>query len=399
MKRITWLLSLLVLAAAVSAAPAEDVIELGASIPLTGKYQASGKSTLEGYSLVVDRINEKGGLQVGAKKYMLKLVHVDDQSDPKKVAAETESLISEKGIKFMLGSYSTPMIEPQIPIIEKHKVPFVQGGGAAKTLFSTDHRYSFGVLNFAEQYFSPIVELLADKAKSTGQDLSAMTVAVAVEPEPFSRAVGAGLIDDATKAGMRVVVKEELPKGLDDMMPILEKVKAAKPTLLIVSGHAKGAKLLATQLPKIGVKIPMIGVTQCDDARLAETFGQVVEGFLCPSQWDSSIPFRDRWFGTAGGFEEAYKGQYSRAPSYQAAQAGAVVETFASAFEKAGSLDPEKVRDAIADSNLKTFYGAIRFDQTGANTGKTMVLYQIQHGAYKIVAPVQWKQADLVYPL
>lgn len=381
------------------AAGAEDVIQLGASVPLTGKYSADGKSTLEGYTLAVDRINEKGGVKVGAKTYKLELVQVDDESKPEKAAAETEAMITTKGVKFMLGSYATPMIKTQIPVVEKHKIPFVEGEGGAKSLFSPDHKYVFGVLNLAEQYFEPVIDMLLEQAKRTGQNPASMTVAVVVEPEPFSRAVGAGVMDDAGKYGMKTVVNAEFPKELDDMAPILEKIKAAKPTLLIVSGHAKGAKLLASQLPKTGVKIPMIGVTHCDDARLTETFGQAVEGYLCPSQWDASIPFRDRWFGTAKGFDEAYKARFARSPSYQAAQAGAVVEVFASAFEKAGSLDTRKVRDAIAEGNLKTFYGAIRFDESGINTGKTMVMYQIQHGQYKIIAPVQWKQSDLIYPL
>ena len=64
---------------------------------------------------------------------------------------------------------------------------------------------------------------------------------------------------------------------------------------------------------------------------------------------------------------------------------------FADAFERARSLDPEKVRDAIAGTDLMTFFGPIKFDQTGKNVAKPMVLYQVLDGDYKVVAPKPYK--------
>jgi branched-chain amino acid transport system substrate-binding protein len=74
------------------------------------------------------------------------------------------------------------------------------------------------------------------------------------------------------------------------------------------------------------------------------------------------------------------------------------VLVFADAFERAKSFDPGKVRDAIAATDLMTFYGPIKFDPTGKNVAKPMVLYQVQGGDYKVVAPTRWAEVSLIWP-
>ena len=53
------------------------------------------------------------------------------------------------------------------------------------------------------------------------------------------------------------------------------------------------------------------------------------------------------------------------------------------------------MRDALAATDMQTFYGPVKFDETGKNTAKPMVLYQIQDGQYKVVAPAEWAAAEL----
>ena len=57
------------------------------------------------------------------------------------------------------------------------------------------------------------------------------------------------------------------------------------------------------------------------------------------------------------------------------------------------------MRDALAATEMQTFYGNIDFDDTGKNTAKPMVLYQVQDGEYKVVAPTKWASAKLRHPI
>jgi branched-chain amino acid transport system substrate-binding protein len=105
-------------------------------------------------------------------------------------------------------------------------------------------------------------------------------------------------------------------------------------------------------------------------------------------------------FGTAAEFDKLFASTYSefRKAPYQAAQAAAAVLVWRDAFERANSFDTELLRTAISETNLKTFYGFIRFSKTGYNIAKPMVLRQIQNGEYNVVAPSNWASHLVQWP-
>ena len=83
---------------------------------------------------------------------------------------------------------------------------------------------------------------------------------------------------------------------------------------------------------------------------------------------------------------------------YQVAQASAAVYVFKDSFERANTLDRYKLRDAIAATDLSTFYGNIKFSENGNNIAKPMVLRQIQNGKYNVVAPSAFASHKLIWP-
>jgi branched-chain amino acid transport system substrate-binding protein len=392
-------LAFLVAAGSPAVAAAEgDTIVLGAAVSLTGKYSTNGKNTQDGYELAVARINEMGGVRVGDRSYKLKVVYYDDESTPARAAQLAERLINQDGVQFMLGPYSSGLTKAIAPVTEKYKIPMVEGNGASLSLFNQGYRYLFATLSSTEFYLKEAVNLAAKTAEAAGRSPADLKVAMAFENDPFSQDIRAGVTEDAERWGMKVVVDDKLPPEINDMAATLTKVKAVKPDLLLVSGHTKGATLVVRQTAEMRVDVPMVATTHCDSAQVAETLGGAAEYFLCASQWDRSLSYRDDWFGTAEEYAQLFEKTYDYAPPYQAAESTAAVLVFVDAFRRAGTLDPEKVRDAIAATDMQTFYGNIKFDETGKNIAKPMVLYQVQDGKYKVVAPAKWASAELVYP-
>ena len=375
-----------------------DTIVLGAAVSLTGKYSVNGKNTKDGYDLAVERINEMGGVKVGPKSYKLKVVYYDDESTPARAAQLTERLISQDGVKFMLGAYGSGLTKAMAPVTEKYKVPHVEGNGAARELFTHGYKYLFAVLSTSDYYLRDAVNLAAEVAKEHGRDPKTLKLAMAFENDPFSLDVRDGVLEDAKKYGMKVLIDDTLPPEINDMAATLTKVRAVKPDLLLVSGHEKGAALVVRQTGEMKIDVPMMAATHCDSARIAETMPKLAEGFLCASQWDRKLAYKDRWFGTADEYATRFEKRFNYPAPYQAAESTASVLVFADAFARAGSLDPEKVRDAIASTDMMTMYGPIKFDSTGKNTAKPMVLYQVQGGDYKVVAPTKWAEAKLIWP-
>jgi len=375
-----------------------DTIFLGAAVSITGKYSTNGKNTKDGYDLAVKRINEMGGVKVGGKSYKLSIVYYDDESTPARGAQLAERLIGQDGVKFVLGPYSSGLTKAIAPVTEKYKIPHVEGNGAARELFTQGYQYLFAVLSTSDYYLREAVNLAADTARQKGKDPKSLKVAMAFENDPFSLDVRDGVVEDVKRLGMKIVVDDKLPPELNDMSATLTKVKALKPDLLVVSGHAKGATLVARQVAEMKVDVPMIAITHCDSAKLAETLGKTVENFLCAAQWDRSLSYKDRWFGTAEEYAQRFEKEFGYAPPYQAAESTAAALVYVDAFERAGTFDTVKVRNAIAATDVMTFYGPVKFDKTGKNTAKPMVLYQVQGGQYKVVAPAKWAEAKLVWP-
>lgn len=380
------------------AASADDTITLGAAVSITGKYSTNGKNTQDGYDLAVKMINDKGGVKVGDETYKIAVKYYDDESTPARGAELAERLIQQDGVKFVLGPYSSGMTKAIAPVTEKYKTPMIEANGAARELFSKGYRYLFAVLSTSDQYLTSAIALAAEKAEKLGKKPEEITVALAFENDPFSQDVRNGVLDDVKKFGMKIVIDDQLPKELNDMSATLTKVKALRPDILVVSGHAKGAATAVRQIDEMKVNVPIVAMTHCDSAQIAEKFGAAAEYTLCAQQWDATLTYEDDLFGTAGDFAKLFQETYDYSAPYQAAESAAAVQVFADAFTRAGSLDPEAVRDAIAATELQTFYGNIKFDDTGKNIAKPMVLTQVKDGNYVVVAPTKWAAGEAVIP-
>ena len=369
-------------------------IRLGAAVSLSGKYSSNGVYTRNGYDLAVDRINARGGVKVGDKYYKLAVVYYDDESTPARGTQLAERLIQQDGIKYLLGPYSSGLVEAMAPVTEKYGVPMVEANGAAISLFRKGYKYLFAVLSTTDQYLKGAVDIAAHQAT----DPSKVKIAMAFENDPFSQDVREGVLEDAKKYGMTIVVDDKLPPELSDMSATLTKVKLLKPDILIVSGHDKGAATAIRQIADQRVNVPMLAMTHCDSAQIAEKFGKAAEYTLCAAQWAPSLSYSDDLFGSASDYAALYEATYHGPAPYQAAESSAAVEVFADAFTRAGSLDPKAVRDALAQTNLASFYGPIKFDETGKNVDKPTILYQVQDGKYVVVYPEKWAETKLLTP-
>lgn len=379
-----------------------DRITLGSAISLTGKYATNGVHAQNGYEFAITKIAENGGIRMGDKCYNFEVIYYDDESKGDRGATLAERLINQDGVQYMLGPYSSGLTKAIAPVTEKYQIPMVEAEGASRSLFNKGYKYLFAVLSTSEQYLASAITLAAEKAQETGKDPSEVTVAIAVENDPFSLDIRAGVMEDAAKYGMQIVVDEKLPRDLSDMTAILTKVKLVKPDVLIVSGHSKGAATAVRQIGEQKISAPMIAVTHCEAADVTGNFGDFAENILCSTQWAETLTYEDPIFGSAANYDTQFKAAYpeyaDKQVPYQTAQASAAVYVFKDAFERAGSLDKEAVRDAIAETDLATFYGQIRFSEAGNNIAKPMVLRQIQNGQYNVVAPSAFASHDLVWP-
>ncbi|MBX2882114.1 MAG: amino acid ABC transporter substrate-binding protein [Granulosicoccus sp.] len=398
----TIVLGAMMFASAPSFAADCEPLRLGSAISLTGKYATNGIHAKNGYEFAIKKIDEAGGVKIGDKCYNFKVTYYDDESKGDRGATLAERLINQDKIQYMLGPYSSGLTKAIAPVTEKYQIPMVEAEGASRSLFNKGYKYLFAVLSTSEQYLASAITLAAEKAKEAGKDPSTVKIAVAVENDPFSLDIRAGVLEDAGKLGMQVVIDEKLPRDLSDMSAILTKTKLLKPDVLIVSGHSKGAATAVRQIGEMKINVPMIAVTHCEAADVVGNFGKFADDILCSTQWAETLTYEDPLFGSADNYNTEFKAAYpeyaNKAVPYQAAQATAAVYVFADAFQRSGSLDKEALRTALSETDLSTFYGQIKFSEAGNNIAKPMVLRQIQDGKYNVVAPSAFASHPLNWP-
>jgi len=375
-----------------------DTIILGSAISLSGKYSTNGLHTQKGYDFAAKKINDAGGVKVGGKTYKLAIKYYDDESAASRATQLAERLIQQDGIEFMLGPYSTGMTKAVAPVTEKFKVPMVEAEGASRALFTQGYKYMFAVLSTSEYYLAPVLDLVADRAKSGWKSPSDLRIGMAFENDGFSLDVRAGVLDVAKKYNMKIVIDDKLPADLSDMSATLTKFKALKPDVLLVSGHSKGAATAARQIEEMKVQAPVIAITHCEAAKVHVKFPKAANGILCPTQWLTNLPNNEPIFGDAANYDKEFKAaypEYKTGIPYQTTQASAAVLVFKDAFERANSFDRDTVRDALAATDMDSFYGPIKFAPEGNNIAKPMYYRQINaSGGYDNVVT----HKDIIMP-
>ena len=396
MRRI--LLSALALTLSAMSALAADTIVFGAAISITGKTAKEGEYTRDGYQFAIDKINEMGGIKVGGKTYKVALKYYDDETKPERTAQLIEKLINEDKVNLILGPYGSSPTGTAAPICERYKIPMVEANGSAESIFSKGYKYTFMILSPAKLYLRGIIDVVRSK------DPAAKTVAILGENESFSKEVAQGAADYAKEKGMEVVYHELYPSNAQDVSALLTAIKGKNPHIL-GSGHLQDSLLIVKQAKDLGVSPKAMGFSVGPSspefrANLGKGSADYIFG---ATQWTEALKYDgdDPW-KTPKAFGDAFRAKHPNYKSipYQVAESAVAVIAYQKAIEKAGTIEPTKVRDALAAIDVMTFYGKIKFDARGVNIYKPMAVEQYQPDGNKYtVWPQDVAEKAALYPM
>src|SRR5262249_44223955 len=196
----------------------------GATMSITGKaYSVQGGYGREGYLLCQKHLNALGGL-LGRP---VELVIYDDQSDEKTAARLYEKLIAEDKVDALLGPYGTAITEAVADVPEKYRQVMVAANAATSSIWEKGRRYLIMVL-------API-----DSAAMGVIDTAALnglrTVAILNQDALLPKAVAKGTSEVAKSKGLEVIAFETFPDGTANFSAVLNKLKAARPDVLVAA--------------------------------------------------------------------------------------------------------------------------------------------------------------------
>ena len=368
---------------AAAAASPKDTVTIGAALSLTGSLAREGALTREGYDYCAAVVNKKGGVHVGDRTYKLALRYQDDQSTPDTAGRLVEQMNSA-GIKLLLGPYGSASTEAAAAVVERNGQVMVEGAGADDKIFAKGYRRIFAVLSPASTYLGAILQAVAELYQDKPQ-----RVAIISADDGFSKTAAEGGRAEARRQGLDVVGVEYVPNATTDVSSALTKLRPLRPDIVLGSVHLQEGIAIVKQSKELGLSPPGgFGETVAPATPdFVRTLGASAEGVFGSAQWTPDVPGRDDWFGNAADYAAGFRAKFGREPTYHNAEATAACLAMVMAMERSDSLEPDKVRDALDELDVDTFFGPIRFDPTGKNTAKPMYVIQIQDGKVVTVWP------------
>jgi branched-chain amino acid transport system substrate-binding protein len=386
------LLALSLALAGCSATPSSQAappasLEIGAVVPLTGRYAAGGEQVRDGYQLAVDDINATGGVAVGGVQIPLHLNVLDDESDPVKTVQQMETLYTQHDVLAYLGGFGSDLHAAAAGIAEKNQVPYL---GIAFSLQKI-HQQGFKYL------FSPF-------PKSPDMAIATFDLLDSLSPKPSRIAIFAEKTDwgaelqglwqaQASQRSYSVVTDQEYTPGTQDYSAMILAAKDAAAEVVLALPNPPDALALAKQMKELDYNAKMyVFIRGADSLAWPQNLGADGDYFLMMNGWNPAVHFPGA-AEMAQRFQEKF-GQPAQATS---GPAYAAVQVLADAIQRAGSLDRAAIRDALAATDLMTVIGPVKFNPDGT-ARVTNVINQWQNGQQVVVWPPEQASAPVIFP-
>jgi branched-chain amino acid transport system substrate-binding protein len=368
-------------------------IVIGASIPLTGPLAGFGYFEKWGYQHAVNVANKAGGIKIDGVKRKVKLILLDDQTNPNTTVNNVQQLITQDHVDALLGSCTDSLVEPGALIANRMGVPMVTPCAATNT-FAATAKWTwawdlfFNSENLTETPFNT-ADQLGLKAKTNSK--------VAIIHSNGKNENIIGTIEWpawAKKHGWKVVYNTAVPPTQTQFTSSLQAAKAAGADMLLVVISPPGAIALRKQMVSVGYA-PKILVEEegGEPLQFAQALGKLANGVMVGGYWDPSFPFPG-----AKELMAEFAAQTHQTGSQHIADTDTAATVLLQAIARAGSLDKTAINSQIAKTNGMFVAGHIKFNANHTST-LPMVEEQWQNGKNVIIAPPGRATAKVLFPL
>jgi branched-chain amino acid transport system substrate-binding protein len=351
-------------------------IRIGVNAEITGSKPTVGDSCKKAAELLAARVNAAGGLKVGDKKYPVTLFIEDNEDKPESAAAMAKKLISQDNVLAIIGPNASGNAIPAARICEDAKVIMITPWSTNPK--TTEHlKYVFRAC-FLDDFQGEVM------AKFARDNMKAKTAAVLYDvASEYNKGIAEFFKKSFEKMGGQVVAFESYTKDDKDFSSQLTEIKAANPDVLFLPNYYNEVPLQAQQARRLGITCPLIGSDSWGSSELLSLGGKDLEGGFFSTHYAPDIATPK-----AHEFIKDYEAKYGKKPDDVAALTYDSGQLLLAAIAKAGSLDRQKVRDALATiSEFEGVTGTMKFSGTG-DPVKSAVIIQIKDGKFKYFATV-----------
>jgi len=378
----------------VNGASAPEAITIGGAVPLTGKFAAGGKELKDGYEMAVKDINASGGVYVKEfdKKIPLKLIILDDESDPTKTVSRLEKLNSVDKVVAYVGPYASTLNAAAAGIAEKNRCPIVASAFSALAPHQQGYKYLFSPFVKTDEGVLAIFQLL----NTVPESKRPKKVAIFAEKTDWGKELARIVSQVAKKQGYTVVANEEYARRTNNFSPIILAAKSAGAEVVIGVPTPPVAIAIAKQMKELGYNPKAVFFWRGAGAvAWPKNLGKDGDYACYPTNWDHNF----RYPGCKE-LVEKFKAKAGRLPGCSVGYGYAIIQIIADAIQRAGTLDRNKIRDSIASTKgLMTVQGPIKsFREDGVGICPPAIM-QWQNGVSQVVYHEDFITAPFVCPM
>ena len=351
-------------------------IRIGLITPLSGDVKTFGESVRNSFLIAVEEANARGGVAGMKITYVIQ----DDKNDATEAANVANLLVNQQRVKAIVGSVTSKATIPVSDIIQAAKVPTISPTATNPKVTVADGKrkdYMFRAC-FIDPFQGAVM------AKFSRETLKGESAAVLFDASnDYSKGIAEVFRDAFRKQGGKVAAFESYGKDDVDFSALLTKVKASGADVLFLPDYYNKVGLIAKQVQEKGLKVRLVGPDGWDSPDLVKIAGSAIEGGYFSNHYspDDLRPEVVAWV-------KKYKEKHGQVPDALGTLAYDATNLLLEAIRKAGSDDPEKIREALASiKDFKAVSGKSTLDRNGDSI-KSAAILKIEGGRQKFVTMV-----------
>jgi branched-chain amino acid transport system substrate-binding protein len=371
-------------------AVAQDVIRFGAPLPLTGALAPEALKQRQGYDLWAEEANKKGGIKVGGKMHRVEIVYADYQSNTPRAVQTAERQITQDKVDFLFGAFGSGAAKAASTVTERYGKPSIAATASSEQVYDQGYKYLFGTFTPNSTLTNPLADIVKAKLPAGAK------VAILARNDLFPLSIAQEMETSAKARGFNVAFFEKYAINTMDHSAALAQIKAQNPQWIFLTGYINDLVLLRKQMADQKISAEVVTMIAGPAYKeFIDAAGAGAENISSASWWHPAVRYQGQdIFGSTENYVKIFEAKYKSTPDYAQASASVAGALFQLAIEKAGSLDPAKVREALANTDVMTFWGPVRFGPTGQINSLEPPVFQVQGGKPVVVFPAAIKQGD-----
>ncbi|HEY2122290.1 MAG TPA: ABC transporter substrate-binding protein [Chthoniobacterales bacterium] len=347
-------------------------IKIGAVICLTGELSTFGVSSKQGADLAVGEINGTGGV-LGQP---IDLIVEDNGSKAGETATIFRKFVSQDKVAAILGDLTSSATMEGAPIAQDAKIPMLTPS-ATNVAITKVGNYIFRSC-FVDPFTGRIMAKFAlDQLKAK------QAIVITDVKQDYSVGLTEAIRQYFVANGARILTELSYSSGDTNFRTQLTEVRVAHPDVIFLPGYYTEAALILRQAKQLGIDCPFVGGEGWDSPVLIQIAGKSADGNYYTDHFSANDPSP-----RVQKFVQEYRAKYGSIPDALAALWYDGARLMAQALRRAGSADPERIRDALAGTrDFEGVTGRISIDEN-RNAAKPGVILKIENGALKMVQQV-----------